>query len=128
MYCIKCGKQIDDNAAFCPNCGTKVGGTASVDQARTAPKQEQPVINIVNTNTNTNTASAGFGYAHKKKWVAFFLCFFLGFLGAHRFYVGKAGTGLIWLFTCGLFGFGVLIDLIVILCGGFRDKAGQKLI
>lgn len=27
MYCIKCGKQIDDSARFCSSCGQKVGGS-----------------------------------------------------------------------------------------------------
>ena len=51
----------------------------------------------------------------KNKWVAFLLCFFLGYLGAHRFYEGKIGTGLLWLFTGGLLGIGWLVDLIIIL-------------
>ena len=41
-------------------------------------------------------------------WVALI---FLGIFGIHRFYLGKWVTGLIWLFTCGLFLFGVLYDL-----------------
>lgn len=67
-------------------------------------------------------------YPYKKKWTAFWLCFFLGFLGVHRFYVKKSGTGVIWLFTWGMFGIGWFVDLILILCGKFRDKAGQPLV
>lgn len=121
MYCKNCGQQIDDKAAVCIHCGV-----ATKDPE---PQAQQPTINIVNTNTNTNRAYAGgIGYIHKKKWTAFWLCFFLGGLGAHRFYVGKTGTGIIWLLTLGLGGFGTLIDLFVILFGGFKDKAGQPLV
>ncbi len=59
--------------------------------------------------------------------VTLLLCLIVGGLGIHRFYVGKIGTGLLYLFTFGLFGIGVLIDLILIVCGAFRDKAGFKI-
>lgn len=48
----------------------------------------------------------------KNKWVVFLLCLFLGVFGAHRFYERKIWTGLLYLFTGGLFGIGVLVDLI----------------
>lgn len=121
MYCKNCGQQIDDKAVVCIHCGVAT---------REEQHVQQPVINIVNTNTNSNRNynHSGRGYyAHKSKWTAFFLCLFLGFFGAHRFYVGKAGTGLIWLFTGGLCGIGWIIDMIMILCGGFRDKNGMFL-
>jgi len=53
------------------------------------------------------------------------LCLFLGVLGVHRFYVGKIGTGLLWLFTGGLFGIGYIVDLIFIITGNFTDKQGN---
>ena len=47
----------------------------------------------------------------KSKLVAYLLWLFLGALGAHKFYVGKVGMGVVYLFTMGLFGVGLLIDL-----------------
>jgi TM2 domain-containing membrane protein YozV len=55
------------------------------------------------------------------------LCIFLGGLGAHRFYVGKIGSGVIYLLSGGLFGIGWLVDLISILAGKFKDKEGNLL-
>lgn len=60
----------------------------------------------------------------KNRTAAALLAFFLGWLGVHRFYTGKIGTGILWLFTGGLFGFGTLVDFIIILCGSFKDKDG----
>ena len=51
----------------------------------------------------------------KNKWVALALCAFMGPAGVHKFYEGKIGTGLLYLFTGGLFGVGWLFDFINLL-------------
>lgn len=56
------------------------------------------------------------------------LCIFLGVFGAHRFFVGKVGTGLLMLFSAGGFGVWVIVDLIFISCGEFRDKEERHVI
>lgn len=65
--------------------------------------------------------------SRKDKTTAVILCLFLGHLGAHRFYVGKIGTGILWVFTCGLFGIGSLVDLCCLLFNRFRDSEGMVL-
>ena len=65
--------------------------------------------------------------SEKKRLVAFLLCFFLGALGVHRFYVGKVGSGIAQILTLGGLGIWVLIDLIMILCGAFTDKEGNAI-
>lgn len=121
MYCKNCGKEIDNKAAICIHCGI----STKDDESRI----QQPVIHVINNNSNTNqNFNANNYYAHKSKWTAFFLCLFLGLFGIHRFYVGKVGTGLIWLISGGLFGFGWFIDLILILFGSFMDKNGYRLV
>ncbi len=63
-----------------------------------------------------------------RKWlVALLLCIFLGGVGVHRFYVGKIGTGILWLLTGGVFGIGWIIDFIKILVNTFTDKEGRAL-
>lgn len=117
---------VQENTKFCKHCGGKILAAAVVCthcgcQVEEIKNAEQPsiVINNANTNSNvnnnTNLNAAMFGIRAKNKWVAFLLCLFLGYLGAHKFYEGKVGMGLLYLFTFGLFGIGWVIDCIALL-------------
>ena len=125
-YCKHCGAEIDFDCVVCPRCGKQVE-TIKTDSSAT--QQPQPVIINNNNNNSSSSSSAASaaaaaavmggrgGYYGRlcNKWTAFFLCLFLGFLGAHKFYEGKKGMGILYIFTGGLVGIGVLIDLISIL-------------
>lgn len=127
-FCSSCGEKLSPSAAFCPACGTEINRGYVRKQA--IPK-EPIVVNVVtnnsNVNTNNNDTFYHDYYPYKSRWAAFFLCFFLGEFGIHRFYVGKVGTGIIWLLTFGFYGLGWFIDTLMTLFGAFRDKAGYPL-
>ena len=50
-----------------------------------------------------------------------------GVAGIHRFYTEKIGTGIVWLFTCGCFFIGTIVDIVQIANGNFKDKNGAVL-
>lgn len=52
----------------------------------------------------------------------FLLCLFLGFFGAHKFYRGKTGMGILYLLTAGLFGIGWIVDTIKLLVNLLNSK------
>jgi restriction system protein len=105
-------KPLTPTALFAPGAGSK-----SSSLSRNSPSQV--VINNTNTNTVNASANANAGGGPmgrpKNKWVALCLCIFLGMLGAHKFYEGRVGMGILYLFTGGLFAIGIIIDVISIL-------------
>lgn len=66
--------------------------------------------------------------SQKDRLTTLLLCILVGCLGIHRFYVGKTGTGVLWLLTAGCFGIGALVDLVQIVCGKFTDSEGPVIV
>lgn len=135
--CAYCGKP------FCSDCLVEVKGRMYckadlgnvLDEAKQTSAAAAPNITITNANNNNNNMNMnmnpGFmGAPHKSKMTALVLCClgFFGIAGLHRMYIGKAGSGVLYLLTYGLCGVGTIIDLIGILSGGFKDNFGQPLV
>ena len=108
-FCKFCGSKIPQDAVICTFCGRQVEKMAS--EATPTP---QIVVNNSNVNTNANI-NAGMIAKPKNKWVALLLCLFLGYFGAHKFYEGKIGMGILYIFTFGLFGIGAFVDFLILL-------------
>ncbi len=63
----------------------------------------------------------------RSRGVALALCIPLGVFGAHRFYTGKTGSGILMAVTIGGLGLWWLYDVIMIGSGEFRDDEGRRL-
>jgi len=92
---------------FCSNCGKEIN--------------DQAVVCIgcgcaVNKSRNLD---------NNRGLITILLCWFLGVLGAHRFYTGHNTVGVIQLLTLGGCGIWVLIDFIMLLLGNFKDVQGN---
>lgn len=104
-HCRFCGTALEDNATFCPKCGENV--KRDLGKEKDKEVKDTPSVSPYN------------------RTVAGILCFLLGGLGVHRFYVGKNVTGILMILTFGGLGVWTFIDLIMIVCGSFKDKQGR---
>lgn len=112
-FCKYCGEKIPEDAIICTKCGRQV------EELKRNNENNQIIINNNNSASAAASASAvatGYGYGHgkqKNKWVALVLCIFT--ICGHKFYEEKISLGLVYLFTAGLFGIGLIIDIISLL-------------
>ena len=75
---------------------------------------------------NEHIVVSSMGRDSERNWGTCFLLFlFLGWLGAHRFYVGKVGTALLYIITLGGLGVWAIVDFILIVVGNFKDNEGK---
>lgn len=96
-FCSECGTIINIKAEICPNCGVR-----------------QLLI------------SQKIDFETDNKWlITLLLCWFLGVFGIHRFYNGHITVGILQILTLGGCGVWVLIDLILIIVGSFKDSKGN---
>ena len=94
-FCPHCGKKITADGDFCPNCGKAFSDTNS-----NSTSQDKIVINnVVSASANASARSVVGARRAVNKWVSLILCLFFGVFGFHKFYEGKIGMGILYLFT-----------------------------
>lgn len=136
MYCRNCGKELNENADYCTNCGVATTkGNSYCSACGTETNENADVCVKCGANLSKQKKEP------KSKIAAGLLGVFLGVFGIHRFYLGYTTIGVIQLvlsvvlgiFTCGIstaaisiWGF---IEGILIICGSVitTDADGNPL-
>ncbi len=124
MKCPNCGAARKREDCCCAYCNTPFDQPAEeagqpvvhVHYHQEAPKSEPQIVYVPREVRSS-----------RSRLVAVLLCLFTGVFGVHKFYLGKIGMGILYIFTYGLFGIGWLVDMIVLLLGHPRDKEGLPL-
>lgn len=106
MYCKKCGAELLQDQTMCLNCGTLV-------------EEKQADYNIFKTGSNKR------GLTEQNRMTVIILCAIFGGVGAHHFYMGEYGKGIIkvLLLPIGISTIWQLIDLVKLLTGKYVCSA-----
>lgn len=98
----------------CPNCGAYFDGEVCSYCGYTKKQETESKVN--------------FKISSKSKVIYLILLITLGLFGAHRFYLGKCGSGILYLFTAGLFSFGWLYDILKVIFSRVYDSDGAEVL
>ena len=123
MFCRNCGAEVAEQAVMCVACGVPPRGGNKFCQ---------------NCGSETNSAAeicikCGVRLARatsqdispKSRLTTTLLAFFAGGFGAHRFYLGQTGLGILMLLTFGGCTIWALVDFILAVSGSMKDKDGK---
>jgi hypothetical protein len=94
---------------FCSRCGKEIMGSPAF-----CSNCGNSLVDNVNVSPKSRLATS-------------LLAWYLGWLGVHRFYLGKIGTGILMLLTFGGLGIWTIIDFIVAVTGNMKDKDGRPI-
>ena len=124
VYCTQCGH----NGVTFKRESNGMGGYKTVGLCNycgntwvTAQDQNR-FLNFDNVNLSFDSSPRDPYMSDKSKVIALILCLFFGAWGLHYFYVGRIGMGILYIFTIGFWGIGIIVDIIRILVGSFRDS------
>ncbi len=113
--CPQCGAPAEANATKCVYCGAAITQQAQ-PQVQTQTQAQPQVIVVQQAPADPHPERKN--WPVKSKIAAALLAFFLGGFGIHKFYLGKVGSGILYLLFCwtGIPAFVALIEAIMYLC------------
>jgi len=118
LYFPHCGAQMLAGDRYCGGCGWDAEHPDDEPRKKQEPGRREPPP------TPRRTAPP----SDFNRLTTFLLCLLLGFFGVHRFYVGRAGSGVLWLLTGGILAVGWIYDLVMIATGEFLDEQGKRVV
>ena len=95
IKCPQCGAAVDPNATTCKYCGEALAQQQTVHQQQQAPFGQQTIV-IQQQAAPTYDPN----WPVKSKIAAGILGILLGSIGVHKFYMGKAGLGVVYILFC----------------------------
>ena len=90
-YCSYCGTKLRDGSNFCPQCGAAVPSNNGQGGKTVHSKQNERIVYVQAPNQDI------YVHSRKSKGLAMTLCFFLGWMGAHEFYLRNYFSGSLYL-------------------------------
>jgi TM2 domain-containing membrane protein YozV len=116
-FCIKCARPIKTGKAFCKHCGAALKNEqvfclecgkgianeyacVNAQQGSTVMGGTHPVNVVINNNNEGNNFRK---VSNRSRISAVLFAFFLGGFGAHKFYLGKPGMGVLYIVFCWTF-------------------------
>ena len=112
-YCPQCGAPAPANASKCEYCAAAIPNNTTAQ-----PSQPTPQPQVVYVQQPQGVYPERANWPIKSKIVAGILAILLGGLGIHKFYLGQAGRGILYILFCWTYIPGILgfIEGIILLC------------
>ncbi len=111
LYCPDCGAAMAAEDRFCGTCRWDAERPDELPQRKlpSSPRKLGPP-------------------SDKNRLTALLLCVFAGWLGLHRYYADRIGSGILWFLTFGLLSVGWIYDVVMIATGEFTDSEGKRIL
>ena len=104
-------------------------GRQNTKHKRTAAKEAEEITDFLEDEI-PKYLSKSKAYSEKNReksaWILLVLLITFGIVGGHRFYLGKTFSAFLYMFSLGLFGFGLIYDFFMTVTGNLKDRGGRK--